>query len=398
MSKKAFLLAYLILFSTLALATNTHSQLQAIFKAGMTAVKNGDYQLASEQFRKMLKNNPNLLRPRLELARVLYENGDYVQAKYHFEQVLSSPLPHAVRQNIKDFLLRIRQQLPSLQLSIDIAFNEKIPSRAKTTYLFGIPSSEPVRYRNTGIRRHRYNFIAGSKIPINHKTQTFTKLKLEHSDSDGSKNATTYLKTTLGKHYKFAKAASFTPEIGFHHLIYQDHKLYNGKTLSFRYFKPVSLANYLTFTYSYKQLNYAKNYQYSSGSERILSSSFIKLPSVDSRLELQLSYIKYKAQDKSSAFKQPSLNFSYSQDLKNGWTIGFNLKANRRKYQKPNLFDAGIRKKDKQKTLEITILNRLWRIKNTSPKLTIGKTKNSSNIDIYGKSEPYIKLGFSQQF
>lgn len=381
--------------------TERDPQLQQIFNQGIDALNQGDYQSATEYFREMLENNPNLLRPRLELARSLYKNGDYRVAKYHFEQVLSaSQLPMNVRGNVNAFLVLIRQQLPSLSWSLDVSFNEKIPKRTKKViYLGGIPfDGSDAPYENTGITQDSYQFTAQSKIPINPKQKTFAKLKLEHSEIINSENDSTYLKATIGKHYSLSKSATITPEIGGHHLNYQGKKLYGGRVFSVLYFKPIAKADYLSLTYNHKQLNYINSHKNESGEQNEISIGYIKLPSISSRLDISLSLLKSNAQKKSQAFKKLGLNLSYNQDVSNAWNIGVNFRANRKNFQESAFFDNGVKKKDKQQTFELVGLNKLWQINNVAPKLTIGKTKNRSNIDNYGKSEPYIKLGFTQQF
>lgn len=285
MLKRLILPIALLLFANSSLAnTDRNAQLQKIFEQAITAFNNGDYQLATKYFRKMLKNNPGLLRPRLELARALYKNGS------------------------------------------------------------------------------------------------------------------TYLKATIGKHYSLSKSAIITPKIGIHHLIYADKKLYDGKNFGLKYFKPISRADYLNLTYSHKQLDYIDSFKSSSGVQNEFSIGYIKLPSISSRFDASLTLLRSNVQDKSEAFERLSLNLSYNQDIINAWNIRVNFKTNRTHYQAGALFDNGVSKKDKQKVIEMSLLNRLWQINNIAPKLTIGQAKNSSNIDVYGKSEPYVKLGFSQQF
>jgi tetratricopeptide (TPR) repeat protein len=375
-------------------------QLQKIFNQGLNAFNSGNYQLAIKYFRKMLENNPNLLRPRLELARSLYRQGEYKVAKYHFEQVLSAPeLLAVVRKNVNAFLLLIRQQLPSLSLSLSVSLNEKIPKRTKKViYLGGIPfNGDNAPYENTGITQDSYQFTAQSKIPINPKQKTFAKLRLEHSEIINSENDSTYLKATIGKHYSLANAATITPEIGFHHSIYQDKKLYSGRIFSLKYFKPIAKADYLNLNYNYRKLDYIDSHKSSNGVQNEFSIGYIKLPSVSSRLDASLGLLKSNTQNKSQSFDKLSLNLSYNQDISNAWNVSINFRINRTHFGAVASSDKEV-KKDREITHEITLLNKLWQINNIAPKLTIGKIKNRSNIDNYGKSEPYIKLGFTQQF
>src|SRR5215831_914058 len=71
--------------------------LQVLFLSGALYSLTGHYREAAEEFRLMLARDPTLLRPRLELARALFLARQYNAARYHFEQVLASPLPPARR-------------------------------------------------------------------------------------------------------------------------------------------------------------------------------------------------------------------------------------------------------------------------------------------------------------
>jgi Flp pilus assembly protein TadD len=103
--------------------------LQVLFLSGAIFLERGRYDDAAEEFRRMLVRDPTLLRPRLELARALFLAGDYQAARYHFEQVLSVPLPETVRNNVLAYLTLIRERVPSLVLSLDLQSPTPTPSR-----------------------------------------------------------------------------------------------------------------------------------------------------------------------------------------------------------------------------------------------------------------------------
>ena len=58
--------------------------------------------------RRILVDQPGLVRVRLELARAFFLKGDDDLARRHFEQVLAGDLPDAVVANVRRFLVRIR--------------------------------------------------------------------------------------------------------------------------------------------------------------------------------------------------------------------------------------------------------------------------------------------------
>ncbi len=101
------------------------------------------------------------------------------------------------------------------------------------------------------------------------------------------------------------------------------------------------------------------------------------MPSISSRLDAQLSLLKSNVRDDSQDFNKLSLDLSYKQDI-GAWNAGLNLHINRTNYGAIAVFDREI-KKNKQATVEITLLNKLWQINGIAPKLSIGKTKNRSN-------------------
>src|SRR5690606_27349475 len=99
------------------------TDLQTQFTRGMLLAELGRYLEAADAFRRMLAQDPRLLRPRLELGRVLMLAKDYDGARYNFEQVLAHELPEGVRRTVLGVLSRIREELPSLTASIDIVFD-----------------------------------------------------------------------------------------------------------------------------------------------------------------------------------------------------------------------------------------------------------------------------------
>ena len=96
------------------LIARSPDDLQLHFTRGMLLGELGRYAEAADEFRwRMLVRDPSLPRPRLELGRVLMLAGNYEGARYHFQQVLASELPDAVRNNVLRFLANIREQLPT---------------------------------------------------------------------------------------------------------------------------------------------------------------------------------------------------------------------------------------------------------------------------------------------
>lgn len=86
-------------------------RMEVAFKVALNSIATGQPEQAVRILRKMLATDPDLIRVRLELARALYEAGEYTQAQEQFRIVLSSgELPAAVRANVLRFLRAIDEE------------------------------------------------------------------------------------------------------------------------------------------------------------------------------------------------------------------------------------------------------------------------------------------------
>jgi hypothetical protein len=81
---------------------------QQAFAAALAATDAGELRTARRRLETLVAANPNLLRARLELARVYYLSRDYTAARAEAERVLAEPdLPASVRTTILAFLAQI---------------------------------------------------------------------------------------------------------------------------------------------------------------------------------------------------------------------------------------------------------------------------------------------------
>ena len=127
--------------------------LQVLFLSAQLAERDGDLARAAALYRDMLNRDPTLIRPRLELGRVLFLLGDYDGANYHFERVLASPLPALVVANVERYIKRMREQEGYFNLSVSLTpdsnANQGASSRQVViqglTYTLSCRAAEPQR-------------------------------------------------------------------------------------------------------------------------------------------------------------------------------------------------------------------------------------------------------------
>ena len=107
----------------------------------MAALETGDTASARTHFRAMLARDPNLIRPRLELARALQRAGDRQAARYHYEQTLAAGLPEPVARNVFRQIDDIREREPSLRMTVELTSdtNPAQATQTRTVLIGGLP-------------------------------------------------------------------------------------------------------------------------------------------------------------------------------------------------------------------------------------------------------------------
>ena len=159
--------------------------LQVLFLSGALYAMKGRYREAAEEFRLMLARDPTLVRPRLELARALFLAREYNAARYHFEQVLASPLPDMVRANVLNYLTLIRERVPSFAFSFDIV-SDSNPKQATSSSIVEIGgllyqlNQSALAQRATGVL-----VTAQGKVPLPADPSWFVRGYVEHYDYPG---------------------------------------------------------------------------------------------------------------------------------------------------------------------------------------------------------------------
>ena len=203
--------------------------LQVLFLSGALYAMKGRYREAAEEFRLMLARDPTLVRPRLELARALFLAREYNAARYHFEQVLASPLPDMVRANVLNYLTLIRERVPSFAFSFDIV-SDSNPKQATSSSIVEIGgllyqlNQSALAQRATGIL-----VTAQGKVPLPADPSWFVRGYVEHYDYPGGALDQGYGQVLAGKHIDLGRHG-LDFEGGAHLADYAGHTLYQGAT------------------------------------------------------------------------------------------------------------------------------------------------------------------------
>jgi len=113
-------------------AASSSQMIEASFEQGLLEMTAGNPEIAVRRFRRLLADNPNLVRVRLELARALFFADELAAAKREFRIVLSEhDLPESVREKVLRFMRAIDE---SRGLQTSFQFRLRAPEGAGRSY------------------------------------------------------------------------------------------------------------------------------------------------------------------------------------------------------------------------------------------------------------------------
>jgi len=369
--------------------------LQLIFVRGMLMAEMGRPLKAADSFRNMLARDPDLLRPRLELGRVLMQAGEYYGARYNFEQTLKHELPDTVRQNVMLMLARIREELPSFSLATELIFdsNPKQATSSKEVEIDGLIfklDDDARADSETGLR-----LLFDGRIPFGDPKRWFTRAHVEHQEFSGRDLDFSYFQLAGGRHFPREKH-TLTLEGGYHRSYYRHRLLYHGIIWSVSDFRALREDMFLNLNLTGMQLDYS-DYSYRDSWQHTASATAIYVASPVSRWDAGLGYTINRAEESAYSFDQPFVHLRYAREWPGGWITGANFRASRIQYEAPDPFFRETRIESEIR-VEADVLNRRIRLWRFSPRLLIGYVDYKSNIDFFSWQRNYVRVGMTAEF
>lgn len=369
--------------------------LQLQFTHAMALGQLGRFNEAADLFRRMLSRDPSLLRPRLELALVLFKAGDLDGARYHFEQVLAHSLPDAVRQNVNAMLERIREARSYFSASFDVVVDSN-PRQATTAETVEI---DGVRYvlrddsrakKSTGIQ-----VTLDGRLPLPFSESTFAHGRVEHIEHSGRLSDLSYIQTGIGRNLTGERGTT-TMEVGAHHAQYQLRGLYSGVTFSLSDQRRWRDSEWSVIQIASQQLKYSE-YAYRDGWQHSGTARLIHIPSPQARWEFDLGHIRTTARESAYAFDLNHVGVRRVHEFEGGWIFGVRLRFAEAEYDGTDPFFRKVRK-DSEKQAEIQLSNRKIRFWRLTPQVQIGITRHRSNIDFFEFDRSYVRVGMHGSF
>lgn len=387
---------YAALNATLApLLAEAEPHLEALFLAGMGSQEREDYPSAIQYFRAMLVRDPSLVRPRLELARVLQLSGDGQSAKYHYEQVMSMALPEVVMRNVYNQLTDIRERKPSLRMAMELTSdtNPGQVTSSRTVIIGGSPYTlnDSTRAKTSyGLRASADLYVPLPADPTWYARFYGEGLSYQNKDLDSL-----YAQASVGKRFNIGQHNAAL-ELGGHISSFSDHAQYEGGLVRATGFYRLTQKLGLTAeaqmkTYQYQRLPYLNGENYTAGLIGIY------VPKASQRLELGAGFNYYSAKEDAYTYKQPNVSARFVQEWAGGWITGARLQFSRASYDAPDPFFK-VSRKETEARVEFDVLNRRINWWSFSPQASIGYVTRDSNLELYSYHRAYGRIGLTTEF
>lgn len=388
-----FFVYFLVLLITQTNLAKANEELEKIFQEAQTFSSQEQYDEAIRLFRFMLSINPNLLRPRLELAKNLYLNKDYDTAEHQFSRVLSTVSDVNVQKNILRYIQRIQQELPQINLSIALITDSNPSQKTSEEFinigglLFRFVNPEAEKIYGTSLKLN-------TKIPM--KKNFFLKTYFENNNFPGADMDRLYLVNYFGRHIPLSPKTTLTPEIGAHSYFSNSDKVFDGNNIGLKLRNRIDKKSVIEVESKVQEYNYINQARY-DGVKKPLSFIYQYNPNSKSNLYISLSNLISKSDDKSLSFINKSLTLGYTQEVNKGFQVGLKARFSNESYEDEHIF-FGVKREDKFKNYELSFLNNLFQIEGVAPKLIIGKTVNDSNIPLNAYEKTYTKIEFTTKY
>jgi hypothetical protein len=373
---------------------------------GISALETKHYDLAVFALERVAVNQPNIIRPRLELARAYLKINNDLAALREFKEVLRLQPPATVQRNINRYIQAIsksskvnRQWIVDGLVTMAIGYDSNANFGAENA-VFNTPVFGTVTLKESATKQNAP--VSALRTQLNTRyiasdTQSwFIKSKLNHKHlTDAQAFNISELSLQGGGRFIIGKQhyeLSLQQQV----IAIDEHLFSHTQSLRTNITHELATNKILTTAlsledYDHKQQNLRDARRYGvSGSYRLLKNN------TRHQLGLSLGHERPK-QAIGKHYTRNTSTLSYQ--LGQAWnTAHSSFISTQFQYYKHRASDPIYAKKRNDKRLLLKIGHTLRLGENLSVFATTGYTKNKSNLDIYTTNKTFVQLGIHYNF
>lgn len=381
------------LLAELAQVAPHHRQVR--FLRAHLAIRQGDPERAIDLLRGLLSENPSLIRVRLDLARTLYETGNYEAAIHHFDLALGADLPPAVRANVRAYLDLLRHAHTYLSVNAFLAHdsNANQGPNAATIYLFGLPfelTPESRPKSATGLVVQ-----ANGRVALGPGRRSYLLANIEEREYDDASIDYSFVQAGAGHSVPLGNWR-LGAEGGYYDSRFQHRPLSGGPWV--RAYGSVKVGPKLLVSPSLqRRRNRYQAYPWLSGTQDFaaLDASFAFAPRLS--LAAGLTLTRNSTADPLYSYRGEELRIGGVAEFPFGFIVEATAGRANSVYDAEDVF-FGARRRDRQDRVELNITQRAWRLWRFAPKLVTARVRNQSNVALYDWDRDIVGLGVTTRF
>lgn len=378
--------------------TSNVDQKQVSFLLGLIAIEQENHAEAIEIFRKLLDDDPDLYRVRLELARALYEKGHDRAATYHFRLALAADLPNEAKQKIRAYLNLIeKRKVWRVEASIAAAPDSNVSAGPKdrTVELFGLPFELDESAREQ----------SGLGLATSLSAQAFIKMGDNwRMETRAGGSATDYENIHYDDIFLFAEAGPRYEGDGFSISVLPafSRRFFGGEGFStsaggrISIYKGLTSRTLLGLRLSGAHVRYDRDVL-RTGPAYSAGLSIQHALDHTSALQAGVSITRERSKETALRNFQYGLNADYRRELPFGVTMQIGPDLYYRKFDSLDLLVNGIRE-DWTYGGTVALTKRDWRFYGFAPVFSYQFLKNESNSDRFNYDRHRANIGFTRTF
>lgn len=371
--------------------------IDVLFLTGMLALGKQQHERAIDAFRRILDQRPELIRVRLELARVLFQTKQDAAAKYHFERALGGGLPESVQINVRRYLDELRRRrLWALDVGVGLLPDSNINTGTNQQYvtIAGLPftlSTEAREKSGVGLLASIY---ASRTLPISPRVRLRAFGSLLRRDYTDSRFDDMIVRAGVGPRWLFGNGeGGFAP-------FYAERRFGNdllNRSDGLRFDGTWQTgARWITEgAFEYQRFSYP-NLPNRDGGVTWAFTGVRYLLSPESNVMLGLDYYRDAARD--AAFRNESTGWTlgHFRDWTRGVSTSLTLRLADTQFEgRQPLF--GEYRNERFTTWATSVTKRDWALLEFVPTLSVTYYDNRSSIDFYSFQRWQVLLGFNRR-
>lgn len=365
----------------------------------------GDFVTAEQSYRALLADNPNFVRARLDLAKLLFEDWQNNDARELFLEADTAHLPEAVRQNIAAYVQAVQMRgVGHGSFAVGVVHADNLNQSSRRSDCLHYNDDGSCFYRRDAPRAVRtqglsYEAAFGKRFEVSghHGIVLRPAIYGNFYQHFPDYNEST---VSLAAGYSFRNARndfSLTPL--YEYKSYANHTLYRAPGVRFQWNRTFSEQFSGNLQIDYKHLRYAPtDYRQNTGGQTALYGTLTYAPNAHMVYYGGIDGLRQQAREATNAYYQAGVRVGMYRQFAAGFTVNTSFGLRHRRY---DVYDTTLstRRQETEQIYSLSVGAPRLSLGGLVPQLTLRHNRVKSNADwVYSHHRNEIGLKLEKYF